>query len=282
MILKEFPSSSATKGVVRVYRIAHFILAGIETSPVKVYTPRPEHCLHFFVHERETAEYPDGRRLQSGCALTGLHDVTVRRFVPRDFLMLQVVFEPTALHRLTRIHAAALRNQYIDATSVWGSEVLRINEQLCEARSYAHMVGIVDGFVARLVARSRAVRKFDLALQVLRDNPGVSIDWLAHRTSLSMRQFERRCRQQIGMGPKEFLRLGRFDRAFYTKLSHPGRDWLTIAVDCGYTDYQHMVKDFKDFTSQTPPKAFEAQSTSPERLLGVTQEFDVTDPGRDA
>lgn len=93
-----------------------------------------------------------------------------------------------------------------------------------------------------------------------------------------MRQFERHCRERTGMSPKTFARIARFDRAYYTKLKYPNRDWLTIAIDCGYFDYQHMVKDFKVFTGQTPPEAMALQSTAPESLLGVIREFGVTNP----
>jgi AraC-like DNA-binding protein len=278
VILREFSASKATAGVVRVYRVVDFRLRDFETTAIKLYTPRPEHCLQFFIRDKETALYPDGRSFQLACVLTGLHDQTIVRIVPQNFLFVQVAFEPTALHRLTGIPSTTLRNQYLDATTVLGSVVARINERLSEARSYVEMVGIVDKFVADLVQKGRAPRKFDWALQLLRDDPTLSVDRVAEQSSLSLRQFERRCREQVGMGPKLFARLGRFDRAFYTKLGRPERDWLTIAVDSGYVDYQHMVRDFKDFTGQTPRQAFEAQSTAPERLLGVPQEFHVTDP----
>jgi AraC-like DNA-binding protein len=276
MILREFPASPATRGVIRVYRVADFKLGSVQSTAVKAYTPRPEHCLQFFVREKEVALYPDGRRFQSQCVLTGLHDVTFQRVVPKDFLFVQAVFEPSALHRLTNLPSAELRNRYDDASAVLGRWVEQVNERLFEAQSYVDMVRIVDGFIADFARHGREPRKFDRALQLLRDCPSISIDWLAHQSSLSARQFERRCRAALGMGPKLYSRLGRFDRAFYAKLGHCERDWLTIALHSGYADYQHMVKDFKDFTGLTPPKALAAQSTSPERLLGVPQEFHVT------
>jgi AraC-like DNA-binding protein len=121
-----------------------------------------------------------------------------------------------------------------------------------------------------------------LALQstadALQRAPKVSIEWLARQSSLGQRQFERRCRAQTGASPKLLARIGRFDRAFHTKFVHPERDWLTVAIDCGYFDYQDMVRDFKDFTGQTPPQALAAQRTAPERRLGIPQQFHVTDP----
>jgi AraC-like DNA-binding protein len=277
MILKEFPASPATRGVVRVYRIVQFNLDRVQAAAIKPYTPRPEHCLQFFIRDREVAQYPDGARHEATCVLTGLHDFTIHRIIPKDFLFLQVAFEPTALHRLTGMPLTRLQNQYLDATAILGTEVLRITEQLSEAASYQAMVGIVDAYIARLFAHARAERGFDLALRQLRDTPRASIDSIARQGSLSLRQFERRCREQTGMSPKGYARMARFDRAFHTKLSHPELDWLAIAVHYGYADYQHMVRDFKAFTGQSPPRALAMQMSAPEQLLGVAQEFHITD-----
>ena len=46
-------------------------------------------------------------------------------------------------------------------------------------------------------------------------------------------------------------------------------DWLRIAVETSYHDYQHLVKDFKQFSNVTPHFLLAAQAQSPERILGI-------------
>lgn len=46
-------------------------------------------------------------------------------------------------------------------------------------------------------------------------------------------------------------------------------DWLRIALETGYHDYQHLVKDFKQFSGVTPHSLLVAQAQSPERILGI-------------
>ena len=53
-------------------------------------------------------------------------------------------------------------------------------------------------------------------------------------------------------------------------------DWLSIAVACGDYDYQHMARDFREFTGLSPSRLLETQSTSPEEILGVRHEFDLS------
>ena len=72
------------------------------------------------------------------------------------------------------------------------------------------------------------------------------------------------------------MSLTRFDKAFHAKLHRPDLDWLTIAIACGYYDYQHMARDFRLFAGLTPPRLLETQRSSPEHLLGVRHEFNLS------
>ena len=52
------------------------------------------------------------------------------------------------------------------------------------------------------------------------------------------------------------------------KNRHPERDWLTIALHCGYYDYQHLAKDYKEFTGYTPSAFADIENNAPERSFG--------------
>ena len=280
MGIQEFRASRATRHLVRAYRVIHFDLTQVQTASVKFVPASPEACLNFALREKiVAAEYPDGRRgTDAECMLAGVHDVATRCPVPKNMLLLQIAIQPGVAQRLTGISAEAIYNRHFDAGDVFGPEVRRTHRRLQEAKSYAKMIAIADSFMAGLGRRQHPGRDFDTPLRLLRENPGISIDWLADQTSLSQRQFERRCLEHTGMTPKSFARLSRFSRAFNLRLSRPERDWLSIAVDCGYYDYQHMARDFQQFMGQTPARVYAMQGTSPERLLGVPFEFHISYP----
>ena len=46
-------------------------------------------------------------------------------------------------------------------------------------------------------------------------------------------------------------------------------DWLSIAVACGYHDYQHLAKDYLAFAADTPNHLFQAEFKSLDRVLGL-------------
>ena len=99
-------------------------------------------------------------------------------------------------------------------------------------------------------------------------NPaGYSVEKLADYACLSISQFERRFIQQMGITPKLYNRINRFYSAFLLKSLRPNLDWLSIAIQTGYNDYQHLVKDFKQFSGTTPNSLLAAENKAPGREL---------------
>jgi AraC-like DNA-binding protein len=78
---------------------------------------------------------------------------------------------------------------------------------------------------------------------------------------LSLRQFERNFRIRVGISPKLFIRIVRFEYAMKIKNSYPDKSWSEIALECGYTDSSHLLKEFKEF-AEFPPSQFYLQPTS--------------------
>jgi AraC-like DNA-binding protein len=87
----------------------------------------------------------------------------------------------------------------------------------------------------------------------------VSVDELASSTGLGPRQLERRFRERVGLGPKRFLKILRFQSVF-RRGSSQARDWAEVALDCGYYDQSHFIRDFKSFTGASPDAFFAAES----------------------
>ncbi len=75
----------------------------------------------------------------------------------------------------------------------------------------------------------------------------------------------------MGVSPKFFARICRFYKAFETKELNPHLNWQKIAWDAAYTDYQHLVKDFKQFSGSTPNTLVQENTQSPERWIGTQQ-----------
>jgi AraC-like DNA-binding protein len=275
MLLKDFLPPKGVGEFVRCYRIVHFKFDKNNMPPSKPYTPRPENCLAFYPHDREKVEYADGSKTiqQVPIALVGQHLGVTNRFVGQPFLVLQIIFQPGALYRLTGVPISNLTNEYLDADYIFSKDIQFVNEQLHFAKSYSEMVTIANDFVIKLAKRKvKDEHPIDKVCQLLlQKEANISLDWLAKEACLSNKQFERNFKDRTGVSPKLFSRLIRFDNAFRLKSAKPKMDWLSVAIDCNYYDYQHLVRDYKDFTGLTPT-AFHTLDT-PEGILGMSEGF---------
>ncbi|WP_080238712.1 helix-turn-helix domain-containing protein [Spirosoma rigui] len=260
--------------------------ASFQTLPIKAYWPRAENCLSFFPKDPEKIEYGfDGKPVDSPRSrLYGQHSIATNRHVGRDFMVFQVQFQPGALFRLTGIPAAELTNTFVDAESVFSNELRLVNERLSYTKHYTDMIPIVENFLLYLInrAKHKQLRPIDRVCQfmgqhptlVLTDQSGTGwpgLDWLASQACLSQRQFYRQFMDRGGISPKLYSRIARFEHAMKLKNAQPTLDWLRVALELGYYDYQHLVRDFNQFTHMTPNAFLQLEGQSPERVFGVRE-----------
>ena len=93
---------------------------------------------------------------------------------------------------------------------------------------------------------------------VIRD-VGLEHDQLANDAGISSRQLERRFLREIGLGPKLLGRIIRFQQVFRA-VERCDAAWATVAIECGYYDQAHLIRDFHQFARQTPGVLFGHQS----------------------
>ena len=68
---------------------------------------------------------------------------------------------------------------------------------------------------------------------------------------VSTRQLERRFKARVGMSPKHFARIARFQRVFRA-VEEGGASWVDAAAECGYYDQAHLIRDFRDLAGEAP------------------------------
>lgn len=85
----------------------------------------------------------------------------------------------------------------------------------------------------------------------------VDVGRVARRLGVSIRQIERRFKESVGLSPKLFCRIQRFQRVF--QQIEAGRSWVGAALACGYYDQAHLVRDFRDFSGEAPAALVESE-----------------------
>ena len=259
---------------VRLFRIRHFIIAKDITPEPKPFSPHPEQCITFYPRGAERTHYikENKTKIRSKAIVSGQYTSIVNRSSAYDeILMIIVVFNPGCLYRLTGIPSHLLQDHDIDLEDVFPKEAKRVNELLSSSANYEEMIMIIEDFLWQRINKIKLeYSKFDKIYNFMTTNTEKkSLDWLASQACLSNRQFERKSKDYIGVSPNTYSRIVRFHQSFLLYQYNPKLDWLSIAMECGYYDYQHLVKDYKDFVCATPSEFFLKNSKSLEKVLGL-------------
>lgn len=169
---------------------------------------------------------------------------------PNSFV---IFFQPVALHRLFSVPMDELTDCDIEARAVLGPWIAQLEQRLSDCGSFSERARITDDFLLR---RSLTVAGPDgvsaAASAILLSGGQIRISGLAQSAGLSLRQFERGFIRQVGLPPKLYARIARFEAALESKAKSIGKSWTDVAYESGYYDQMHMVHDFEEFAGQTP------------------------------
>jgi AraC-like DNA-binding protein len=120
---------------------------------------------------------------------------------------------------------------------------------------------MLDRLARALAARahdtfeSSSARLARAAVRLL-EREAVRVDDVAKRLGVTTRHLRRVFGESVGVGPKEFMRTVRLQRA--VRQAATSTDWGRIAADTGYYDQAHLIAEFRHFIGLTP-RAFVQQ-----------------------
>lgn len=273
MIYRYIAPSPCLQEFVRNYLIAHFIFDKGQDVPFKPYSPKPEQTITFLPRGKLTINNPlsGETRIAPMISICGQQVSRYNFYLSSEYLMFRVHFQPGALYRLLRIPLSEFTDSWFDAETVSSREILEVNERLANCLDYGQMIAVVEEYLIHKIKKVQTTtHSLDKVAACIFTNPSrFSLDWLAEQSCLCSRQFNRKFVQRMGVGPKLYSRVVRFYKAYQYKETHPQDDWLSVALLFGYTDYQHMVKDFRQFAQVTPNLWLNQDNKSPERILNL-------------
>jgi AraC-like DNA-binding protein len=176
-------------------------------------------------------------------------------------------FLPGGMYRMLGIPMFGLLDGGFDAVDFFSSEMKSINEQLHNISNLEEGKCIVEKFLISQVSRLKEMLPLDQAMRVLLNSDGsMPIEQVASLSCLSLKQFERKCKERIGMNPKMYARILRFSKAYRLHEAMPALSWTKIAHEAGYFDQMHLIRDFKTFAGVNPSVIEQQLLTTPLRM----------------
>jgi len=160
-----------------------------------------------------------------------------------------------------RLPLTEVSGSEVGICDVWGDrEATRLRERLQEAATpEAKLAALECALLERLGAADRHPA-VTFALREFGGRHARGVGEVTEEIGLSPRRFIEVFHRQVGLTPKVFCRLRRFQRVLRRVYAASSVDWVDVAIACGYFDQAHFIHDFRAFSGITPGAYF-AQRT---------------------
>lgn len=159
------------------------------------------------------------------------------------------------------VPAAELHNLDVPLESLWRSRAAQVHELLLAAATADEKFDIIERMLLDAHCETERHPAIAFALRELSTVPQrLNLAALADRIGMSQRRFIERFRTEVGMTPKLFARVQRFQGAIRAIQPLEDIDWAQVAADCGYFDQAHFIHDFRGFAGLTPTEYLAARS----------------------
>jgi AraC-like DNA-binding protein len=148
------------------------------------------------------------------------------------------------------VAADAIAGQVIELDDLWGrAATQRLLDQLATTRVTSEAAEVLESAIAARAVTSGSNR---LVLEAAERLTSAGVNIVATDLGVSERHLRRVFREAVGVSPKEFARLVRFNRALRAAHEDDGESWASIAAAAGYYDQAHLIGEFHSISGVTP------------------------------
>lgn len=173
--------------------------------------------------------------------------------------MVIAVFYPHTIGLFIGTPPSAFYNQEVSGYDIENRELSQLADQIFDCPDSELAIQLIEQWLTARIKPSLNIKRIGAALSTMLFNPSTHVGRLASIACLGKKQFERVFRECVGMNPKEYGRIVRFQRAL--RMMQLGfHDNTDIAYANGYADQSHFIREFHKFSGMTPRQLAEYQT----------------------
>ncbi len=171
--------------------------------------------------------------------------------------MLIVAFKKGMAHPFYSLPMSELTDLVVGADLIFGRAFCDLREQLLNTTSIDQMFLLVERFLFRQAGDSLHAdipsKCIEYAVaNIVGKSDVLSFQELSSHIGYSQKHFIGLFKKQVGVSPKQYLKIMRFQKAILEIENNESIHWSSVALESGYYDQAHFINDFKDFSGFTP------------------------------
>ena len=201
-----------------------------------------------------TARDPDRCSRFPGTVVSGPYGNYFVTDRAEDAAVIGVHLKPGGARPFLGLATDELMDTHASLQDIWGRAALEIRDRVSAEPTPERRFQVLESaLLSRLVRRPERHPAVLSALDYFRRDPSRAvIGRLATEIGLSKRRFIDVFNFEVGVKPKLFLRIRRFQRVLEQVHHLPLVDWTQLALEQGYFDQSHLIRDFVAFSGLSP------------------------------
>lgn len=242
--MKFYRPSEALRPYVRYY----WVLESDEPFSVLTF---PIGCPQLIFHWKTPLYIPELGVSQTQFAISGQVNFPAHICSDGHLGMIVAVFYPHTVGMFIGESPSAFYNLEIPGDDICNRRLSDLAARVIECKSEDDGIRLIDNWLLSRISPTLNIARIGDAVGRLMLLPSASVEKLAGGACLGKRQFERVFMQLVGMNPKEYARVVRFQKAMWL-MQRGVSDYSGIAFDCGYADQSHFIREFRAMSGHTP------------------------------
>ncbi len=227
----------------------------------------PLGCPQIIFHKKSPLYIPELKATQEKLTVSGQVNFSSHLYSDGDIEMIVVVFQPHAMSVFLDTPTSLFYNQEISGYNLENKSLNELAVRISECKDNTFCVNLIEQWLLsqitvnlydaahkkRLGTIEQNFKRVDAAIKSICVVPQTSVTELSSIACLSNKQFERLFNYLVGINPKEYARIVRFQKALGQMQNYSGeRSQAQIAHSSGYADQSHFIREFKKFSGHTP------------------------------
>lgn len=177
--------------------------------------------------------------------------------------VLGIKFLPGAFYAFLQKPVATFTDDLLPFNEVFDDDLEVLEDTILSYESDEHMVNKAEAFLMRhLPEKDPRIEEINQIIQcIMNEKTILKVDDLVKRFSYNKRTLQRLFRQYVGVTPKWVISRYRLHEAAEQMAAGQTENWPTLALELGYFDQAHFIRDFKAIVGQSPAEYTRSIST---------------------
>jgi AraC-like DNA-binding protein len=230
----------------------------VDYLPFERVFPNGNACTVFhYGHSSKFKQKSSGEYIEPNLVICGQQSNYYDLSLAGETGMILTAFKPHGLKAFFNFPAKELLNENISLNLLIKNEANVLEDKLLNSINNEQRINHLENFFTKRLIFNRDFDRIDHAIKLIENYKGqIKTQQISREVCLGIKQFERIFSNHVGMNPKKFSSIIRFQNVIQMKRKFKELNMSQLAFDNGYYDQSHFIHDFKSLTGLSPKDFF--------------------------